>query len=77
MQLASKYFACIMYADDNTLLYSITPQDVINSPQLTAKINKTIKLINNWLKIKHIVKDDVKMRAYKNECQQCDKQTNL
>ena len=54
MLIASKYFAFVMDADDTTLMFTIKPQDFNNPQQLAAKINKEIKLINNWLKINRL-----------------------
>ena len=54
MSFATKYFEFIMYADDTTLMCSITPQEFNNLQQLAAKINKELKLINNWLKVNRL-----------------------
>ena len=52
-----------MYADDTTLMYTIKPQDFNNPQQLATKINKEIKLINNWLKINKLSLNIIKSKC--------------
>ena len=62
MPIASKYFAFIMYADDTILIFTIKPRDFNNPQQLAAKINKEIKLINNWHKINKLSLNIIKSK---------------
>ena len=62
MPIASKYVAFIMYADDTTLIYTIKPQDFNSPQQLAAKINKEMKLLNNWLKINKLSLNIIKSK---------------